>query len=426
MTDLHLASDILESAVASLPDDELKDARSAALRHFRARGFPSLRDEDWKYTDLSTVVDISRRGLASTLVDGETDAELVHKVQASIDADWLVIANGVLDRELSTGLDARGVVLSPLRADAVALDFDDPLSDLNLALLRQGISLRVTEDRSAERPLGLLILDSANAGPMSTQARIDIDVDTNAATRFIEYHISAGSNEHYANTYVELDLAAGARVDYVRVQERALHHSQTARLNVRLERDSTMRHSGIDLGGKLVRNDLKIDIVGTGASALFDGLYVVADGQHVDNHTRIDHRVGPAVSEQEYRGILNGRCRAIWNGKAIVHHGADGTDAQQANHNLLLSEHAEIDAKPELEIYADEVKCAHGTTVGQLDEKALFYLRSRGLDKPRAERILTRAFAASIVTRSPINELHDLLGDKVEQRLRELAPGSGA
>ena len=426
MTDLHLASDVLESAVAALPDDDLTHARSAALQHFRKRGFPSLRDEDWKYTDLSTVVDISRRGLASTAVAAEPDAGFVHKLQASIDADWLVIANGLLDRDLSTGLNARGVVLSPLRADAVTLDFDDPLSDLNLALLRQGVSLRITEDRSAERPLGLLIIDSANAGPNSTQVRIDIDVDAEAAARFIEYHLSAGDNEHYANVYVELDVAADARVDYVRVQERALQHSQTARLNVRLERDSSMRHCGIDLGGDLVRNDLKIDIAGTDASAYFDGLYVVADGQHVDNHTRIDHRVGPAVSEQEYRGILNGRCRAIWNGKAIVHDGADGTDAQQANHNLLLSEHAEIDAKPELEIYADEVKCAHGTTVGQLDERALFYLRTRGLDKPRAERILTRAFAASIVARSPIDELHELLGDKVEHRLRELASGSDA
>ena len=122
---------------------------------------------------------------------------------------------------------------------------------------------------------------------------------------------------------------------------------------------------------------------------------------------------------------MNGRCRAVWNGKAIVHDGADGTDAQQANHNLLLSDNAEINAKPELEIYADEVKCAHGTTVGQLDERALFYLRSRGLDKPRAERILTRAFAASVVNNSPITSLHDLLNDKVEQRLRALTTGRG-
>ena len=207
------------------------------------------------------------------------------------------------------------------------------------------------------------------------------------------------------------------------LQDRDLAHSQTARLNVALAQDSSLHHSGIDLGSRMARNDLQVDLVGKGASATFDGLYIAGNGQHLDNHTRVDHRIGPAVSRQEYRGVLGGRSRAVWNGKAIVHKGADGTDAEQANHNLLLSDQAEIDAKPELEIYADEVKCAHGTTVGQLDEAALFYLRSRGIDRERAQRILTRAFAASIVAKSPITALHDWIGDKVERRLQQMAAG---
>ena len=153
------------------------------------------------------------------------------------------------------------------------------------------------------------------------------------------------------------------------------------------------------------------------------GLYIAGEGQHIDNHVRIDHRVGPARSEQEYRGILGGRCRCVWNGKAIVQPGADGTDAEQSNHNLLLSERSEIDAKPELEIYADEVKCSHGTTVGQLDDTALFYLRSRGLDKQDAMRALTRAFGASIVSHSPIAVVADHLTELVEGRLSALTDG---
>ncbi|MDX1509624.1 MAG: SufD family Fe-S cluster assembly protein, partial [Woeseiaceae bacterium] len=184
---------------------------------------------------------------------------------------------------------------------------------------------------------------------------------------------------------------------------------------------ATLRHNGVDLGGRLTRNDLVVDISQPDADAGFDGLYVVGDGQHIDNHTRVDHRVGPARSAQEYRGILSGHCRAVWNGKAIVHAGADGTDAEQANHNLLLTERAEIDAKPELEIYADEVKCSHGTTVGQLDERALFYLRSRGLTRDHAERVLTRAFATRIVEHSPIAAVREWLSGIVEARLRELA-----
>ena len=131
--------------------------------------------------------------------------------------------------------------------------------------------------------------------------------------------------------------------------------------------------------------------------------------------------MGPAVSRQEYRGILKGKARCVWNGKAIVHDDADGTDAEQSNHNLLLSESAEIDAKPELEIYADDVKCSHGTTVGQLDETALYYLRSRGLDRQHATRVLTHAFASEIVTRMPIDLLAELITSKLEQRLGDLA-----
>jgi Fe-S cluster assembly protein SufD len=209
----------------------------------------------------------------------------------------------------------------------------------------------------------------------------------------------------------------------VRIQGRDRNHTQTHRTAIRLDASSTVRYSGFDLGGRLVRNDLDIDIAGREATALVGGLYIADDGQHIDNHIRIDHRVGPARSIQEYRGILAGRCRCVWNGKALVQAGADGTDAEQSNHNLLLSERTEIDAKPELEIYADEVKCSHGTTVGQLDEAALFYLRSRGLDRQEATRALTRAFGASIVSHSPIAVAAEHLSEVVEQRLSRLTDG---
>jgi Fe-S cluster assembly protein SufD len=155
-------------------------------------------------------------------------------------------------------------------------------------------------------------------------------------------------------------------------------------------------------------------------------LYLAEDGQHIDNHTRVDHKVGPARSEQEYRGILHGKSRAVWNGKAIVHAGADGTDADQANHNLLLSERCEIDTKPELEIYADDVKCSHGTTVGQLDETALFYLRTRGIDERGARELLTRAFAESILAKAPIDQLHRRISNRIASKLSHMSAGGMA
>lgn len=419
----HLPGTALDQAVHAMPDDALAPARRAALARFSERGFPTTREEDWKYTDLSGVVEISRRWLSAPHAEAKPDAASIRDIQARIDADWVVITNGRIAEEFSGALRADGLTIGRLDAAAGESQTSDPLADLNLALLEDGISIRITSDRFEHRPLAFLIVDAADAAPVSSQVRIDIAVTAGAAARFVEYHLSSGDNEHYSNALLNLALGDGARADYLRLQDRARNHSQTARLDARLGRDSSLHHFALDVGGRLARNDLRIELAGKGAMATFNGLYVVRDGQHVDNHTRVDHRIGPATSRQEYRGILSGRSRAVWNGKAIVYKGADGTDAEQANHNLLLSEKAEVDAKPELEIYADEVKCAHGTTIGQLDERALYYLRTRGLLREHAERVLTRAFAASVVKTSPIPEAHELMRRRVEERLSNIVDG---
>lgn len=237
-------------------------------------------------------------------------------------------------------------------------------------------------------------------------------------------HASAGAEEQFTNSLVEVALEPGAALRWLRLQERGQAHYQVGRLNVRLARDAKFDHAAFDLGGGLVRNDIAVDVCEPGASVLLHGLYLAGGRQHIDNHTRVEHRVGPAKSTEEYRGILNDRARCVFNGKALVHPGADGTDAHQANHNLLLSDRAEIDTKPELEIYADDVKCSHGATVGQLDEAALFYLRTRGLSRDEAAQALTRAFATSIVSRCPVPAACEYLERAVEARLQALIAGS--
>jgi len=427
MTALALPDKALASAVQALPDNSLASTRKAALARFLDRGFPTTRLEDWKYTDLSTVAEISQRWLENGApVPSAADIdERIAAIRSAIDVDWIVISNGMIPgREGLPGVD--GVSIARLSDSAHEPGFEHPLADLNAALLPDGLHIRVAADVAHERPIGLMIVDGADTQPGVAQARIKIELDAGARAQFVEYHASIGDADHYANSVVELSLARGAAVDYVRIQTRDTRHAQTHRTAVRLDDASTLRYSGFDLGGRLVRNDLDVDIAGREATALIGGLYIAGDGQHIDNHVRVDHRVGPAASEQEYRGILGGRCRCVWNGKAIVHAGADGTDAQQSNHNLLLSDRAEIDAKPELEIYADEVKCSHGTTVGQLDDAALFYLRSRGLDKQDAMRALTRAFGASIVSHAAIEVLADRLTEMVEQRLSALTDGNDA
>ncbi len=424
MTALVLPEKALADAVHGLPDNALTANRAAALQHFLARGFPSTHDEDWKYTDLAAVADISQRWLenGATAPVVESLGDRAAEIRALLDIDWVVLCNGTIVSGMD--LDAgEGLSLETFSSLAHAPGFEHPLADLNAALLPDGLHVRVRAHSKQDRPLGLLIVDGADSQPGVSQARIHIELEAGSTARFIEYHASVGEADHYANSVVEMSVGRGASADYVRIQGRARNHAQTHRTAIRLDESATLRYSGFDLGGRLVRNDLDIAITGREAAALVGGLYIAGDGQHIDNHVRIDHRVGPARSEQEYRGILGGRCRCVWNGKTIVQPGADGTDAEQSDHNLLLSERSEIDAKPELEIYADEVKCSHGTTVGQLDDAALFYLRSRGLDRQDAVRALTRAFGASIVSHAPIEAVSGLLTDMVEQRLSALTEG---
>ncbi len=420
-----LKIDALREAVARMPNDRLSDARAAALQHLDDQGTPTPRHEDWKYTNLASVIDISNQWLADGAASdtSRSSSEAIDDVTSRFDAYWLIIANGRVDRDSITLAQDAGFGIGLLSESGAALEFDAPLADLNVALLHDGIRVQIKTETVLDKPIGILIIDKATAAVGVTQARVEIEIAANGAASFIEYHVSSGTAAHYANTVVNLDLGENASVDYVRIQDRNRAHSQTSRLCARLGRDSRFRHCAFDLGGKLVRNDLNIQVIGPGSSASFHGLYLASDGQHIDNHTRIDHRVGPASSRQEYRGILSGSSRCVWNGKVIVHAGADGTDAEQANHNLLLSENAEIDAKPELEIYADDVKCAHGTTIGTLDEGALFYLRTRGLDAQEGRQLLTRAFAQIIVNMTPITAMQETISGIVADRLANLIDG---
>jgi Fe-S cluster assembly protein SufD len=428
MKSAALSFDALQEAVAKLPDGRLAASRRAALEHLRQHGLPTTRHEDWKYTDLTTIVDISNQSLERD-VEQPRSQELDRKVdgiRAAIEADWLIIVNGLIDDPSLVALDKTGVNVTRLSESNDEVEFSAPLSDLNAALLHDGIRIRIDAISGQNRPIGILFIDDAKSVPAMSQTRVEISMADNSDASFIEYHTSLGSAMHYANSVIKLKVGDNSRCDYVRVQERAENDNQTGRLSVDVGRDSEFNHCAFDLGGKLIRNDLTVDIAQPGSRTAFNGLYLIGDRQHIDNHTRADHRVGPAESQQEYRGILTGHARGVWNGKATVHVGADGTDAAQANHNLLLSDKAEIDAKPELEIYADDVKCSHGTTIGQLDETALFYLRTRGLSKHEAKQVLTRAFAQSIVSKSPIAAIHDVLSTKIAARLSDLMRGADA
>jgi Fe-S cluster assembly protein SufD len=413
-----LAMDKLRETVLQMPRNALTPVREAALASLDEHGLPGIRDEDWKYTDLARAIDISNRWLAAGSVPAASASleTMVSAITSSIEANWLVVANGLSGFAYFSA--EPGIEIEKFSDSSTPFVLDHPLADLNAALLHDG--LRIQVNAATEKPLALLLIDGTDDDASVSQASVEIVVAPGCDAEIIEYHASCGGGDHYANTVVALEIGEAAAASYVKIQDRRAGHVVTSRLSIAMLKDSRLNMTSYDIGGGLVRSDVDIDICEPGVDATFNGLYLAGDGQHIDNHTRVDHRVGPASSFQEYRGILNGHCRCVWNGKAVVHKGADGTDANQANHNLLLSDNAEIDAKPELEIYADDVKCSHGTTVGQLDETALFYLRTRGLDEQQATQMLVHSFAVDLIGRTPIDATRKQISKLVESKLAEL------
>lgn len=420
---------LLHQVVASLPRNRLAAIRRAAAAQFSATGFPTLRHEDWKYTSLDDAADLSNAWLRDVADNpgrlGATGSAVAEfgDLQERVDAHWIAIRDGVVDgaalAALQSVLGADISLESLSDGDALqSTDGEAPMSLFNAALLQDGLQITLRANVSSAKPIGLLLVD----GPETklAQTRVNLVCGENSHLRIIECCVSAGPGRQFTNSVVTADIKRGAKLDHVRIQNRHDDHIGVHRMTATLQRDAVLRFNSYDFGGALTRNDIVADITEQGASVDLHGLYLASGEQHIDNHTSVLHKVGPSRSVEEYRGILTGRSRCVFNGKAIVSPGADGTDASQTNHNLLLSDRAEIDTKPELEIYADEVKCSHGATVGQLDEAALFYLRSRGLDPLQARNMLTRAFAAKIMSALAIDECREYLGDALEQRLATL------
>lgn len=418
--------ELLASVVESDSNASLKTLRQNALAKFREEsGLPTPRHEDWKYTNLAPLAEISNAWLDNrpTAKVGLPDESVAPP--AGIDALWITIANGEIDddalAEVNEALAGKAELLR-LSDDNQSRELllDNAIAALNGALIRDALWLRVAKNVSLESPIGLRLVDFAEGAPAASHVRILIELEDNAAAEVLEYHQSSGGDEHYATVVTEVDLKPGARLSLVKVQQRSARHSQVGQVRARCGKDSSFQHAAVDLGGKTIRNDVTAVLAAAGAHFGSAGLGLTEDGEHIDNHIAADHAVGPATSTQNYRYIASGRSRCVFNGKAIVREGADGTDAEQSNHSLLLSDHAEIDTKPELEIYAEDVKCAHGATVGQLDEKSLFYLRSRGLDKEQAAQLLTRAFANTVLDDVPVAAIRDHLSEAVDAKLDRL------
>ncbi len=375
----------LESCRAALPAGDA--AREQALARALARGLPQRRDEDWKYSEPGL---LAQKRFAPA---GNGGGDAAPWLLLGLDATRLIFVNGSYRAELSDRLPA-GMRMEPLAASPAQAD-GSVFSDLNAALA-EGWTLSLADNFRAPLPVHLLYLHTGSGG--MSHSRLLLRLARGSALQVIE-HYAGRDEEYFCNAHTRAQLGECASLRHYRLQQHGAAALHVGRLEVEQARDSRVDGHGIDLGGLWVRNDLQADLAAPGAQAHLYGVYAPRNRQHIDNHTRVDHRAPQGTSREQFRGVLDGYGRGVFNGKIIVHQDAQKTDSEQSSAALLLSRTAEVDAKPELEIYADDVKCKHGATVGQLDESAVFYLRSRGLDEAAARSLLTYSFVDEVIGR---------------------------
>jgi len=425
--DYYLAEYARQAPQSELP--WLHEHRRAALEEFGRRGFPTLRQEDWKYTDVRP---ITTRQFVVPQQPGQIDAAWLEAARfADLDCHELVFVNGIHVPELSAPATPAGGILVSSLARALAEDAQrlEPWLNrtadngkngfiaLNTAFLRDGAAILLPDNAVLEKPVHLLFLSTRRDAAGAVLPRNLIVLGANAAATVIESYVGADDAEYFTDANTEAVLMAGARLDHYKIQREGKNGFHVGNLQVQQQRDSRLESHAIGLGGRLARSDIDVRLAEPGASALLNGLYLAGGRQHMDFHTRVDHLAPHTSSEETYRGVLNDHARGVFNGKVIVHRDAQKTDAAQSNANLLLSNDAEVDTKPELEIYADDVKCSHGATTGQLDKDMLFYLQSRAIPADTARSLLTFAFADDVIRRLRLKTVRDRLEYLVVGRL---------
>jgi Fe-S cluster assembly protein SufD len=294
---------------------------------------------------------------------------------------------------------------------------EHPFAALNTAFLDDGAALHVPPGATALPPAHVVFLASREA---VQHPRVLVVAGAESRVALIQDFVTLGAAPGFTNAVTEVVAGPGSRVDLVLVQREGAASFHVSNLQVRQERDSRVAVHTLTLGGSLVRNDAVLVLADEGAELDLRGLFLGGGSQLVDNHTLVDHAMPHGTSRALYKGILGGRARGVFRGRVVVRPDAQRTDALQSNPNLLLSDGARIESQPQLEIYADDVRCNHGSSIGRLDSDALFYLRARGIDEPAAREILTRGFAAEILSALPVPALGEALAELLGERLRDL------
>ena len=417
-----------EFAAADGAPKWVKERRAKALEQFREAGFPTTKNEDWHFT---SVAPIAEREF--TFVDARTGDVQHGDVEAvslgGEGAHELVFVNGHYSPELShrEALDPRVTIASltdawtsapelAKRVGTIISDERAAFTALNTAFMPDGIVIHVPKDVSLTRPIHVLFVTDANAAKTVMHPRNLIVLERHARATVIETYVALGDAAYFTNSVTEVSLAEGATLEHIRIQREGRRAFHVGTAEAVQAKDSHYVSFSFATGGSLVRTNIYTRLDGEGSGATLNGLYMLDGEQHCDHQTRIEHVAPNCFSREVYKGVLDGRSHGVFNGKVYVHPEAQKTDGKQTNNTLLLSKEAQIDTKPQLEIFADDVKCTHGATVGRLDEMALFYMKSRGVNAESAKRLLIYAFAADVLETIERTEVREALESTTLER----------
>jgi len=443
MTAVQEKQDLYFERFAALAQDRetrepawLRDIRRSAMDRFGEMGFPTTKHEEWRFTNVAGIA-------RAAFIPAKAPSSYPKVGKAPNDSPWitgcriLAFVNGRCDKKLSefTGLpegvkvanlgealrDGKSPMGSALEAHlARYADYrDHAFVALNTALFEDGALIEVAPRTVVKQPIVLWFFNLPEDEPAVTHPRNLVVVGAGAQASFIEMHVGyhKATGPYFTNAVTEVIAGENAVIDYTRVQRESGQGYHVGIVQTEQGRSSSVTTHSIALGGRLDREEVRAVLNGEGAEALLHGLYVIGGQQHVDNHTLIDHAKPHCASREVYKGVLDGHAAGVFNGKIAVRKDAQKTDSKQSNKNLLLSENATINTKPQLEIFADDVKCTHGATIGQIDPEAVFYLRSRGIGLEDARNLLIQAFANDILDRIKFEPLRTGLRRTLEAKL---------
>ncbi len=411
--------------------DTLKPVREDAIKYFEQLGFPHSKIEDWKYTSLKNVLKPEYK-LAHQSGEKSVSQEQIDQARVEgIDTNLIVVINGRFSKAHSHIIDdeekvwVRSLRQAQMEAPELMkahlgqhLDYSqDGISALSTAYLDDGVVIHVPRNKSPEYPIQILYFSVVDEDSLFIQPRNLWILEQSSELKVIENFQTLGDNYSFLNYAIEGKVAANAHLKHYKLQNDEANAYQVSQIDMDQEQDSTISNYTVTLGNGFTRNNTNYRVEGENCETNLYGLYLLGDKQFADNHTIVDHKFPRCASNELYKGIMDDRSVGVFNGKVFVRPKAQQVNAYQSNRNVLLSDKATVNAKPQLEIWADDVKCSHGATSGQLDENQLFYMRSRGLSNELAQSLLVYAFAAEVIDHIDLDSLRDYLNDLVAQQL---------